>query len=72
MICRPFFGDQRLKERAEEVVLEIGITNGVFPEEGFEKCWSQVLVHNDGRKMKGNAKDLQEQAQVGLLEKTNK
>ncbi|KFK25929.1 hypothetical protein AALP_AA8G181500 [Arabis alpina] len=68
MICRPFFGDQRLNGRAVEVVWEIGMTiiNGVFTKEGFEKCLDRVLVQDDGKKMKGNAKKLQELAQEAV------
>uniref|UniRef100_A0A1J3JX68 UDP-glycosyltransferase 78D2 n=1 Tax=Noccaea caerulescens TaxID=107243 RepID=A0A1J3JX68_NOCCA len=64
MICRPFFGDQRLNGRAVEVVWEIGmtITDGVFTKDGFEKCLDRVLVQDDGKKMKGNAEKLKEQA----------
>nr|BBM96381.1 UDP-glucose:anthocyanidin 3-O-glucosyltransferase [Matthiola incana] len=71
MICRPFFGDQRLNGRAVEVVWEIGMTiiNGVFTKEGFEKCLDQVLVQDDGKKMKGNAKKLREQAQEAVSTK---
>ncbi|VVB14872.1 unnamed protein product [Arabis nemorensis] len=71
MICRPFFGDQRLNGRAVEVVWEIGMTisNGVFTKEGFEKCLDRVLVQDDGKKMKGNAKKLQEQAQEAIYGK---
>ncbi|KAF8097897.1 hypothetical protein N665_0279s0027 [Sinapis alba] len=64
MICRPFFGDQRLNGRAVEAMWEIGMTiiDGVFTKDGFEKCLDQVLVQDDGKKMKGNAKKLREQA----------
>ncbi|CAH2072556.1 unnamed protein product [Thlaspi arvense] len=64
MICRPFFGDQRLNGRAVEAVWEIGMTiiNGVFTKDGFEKCLDRVLVQDDGKKMKGNAEKLKEEA----------
>ncbi|CAH8320207.1 unnamed protein product [Eruca vesicaria subsp. sativa] len=64
MICRPFFGDQRLNGRAVEVVWEIGMTiiDGVFTKDGLEKCLDKVLVQDDGKKMKSNAKKLREQA----------
>ncbi|ESQ41695.1 hypothetical protein EUTSA_v10013472mg [Eutrema salsugineum] len=71
MICRPFFGDQRLNGRAVEVVWEIGMTiiNGVFTKDGFEKCLDRVLVQDDGKKMKGNAKKLKEQAHEAVSAK---
>lgn len=71
MICRPFFGDQRLNGRSVEVVWEIGmtITNGVFTKDGFEKCLDRVLVQDDGKKMKCNAKKLKEQAHEAVSEK---
>ncbi|KAJ0232649.1 UDP-glycosyltransferase 78D4 [Hirschfeldia incana] len=64
MICRPFFGDQRLNGRAVEAVWEIGMTiiDGVFTRDGFEKCLERVLVQDDGKKMKSNAEKLREQA----------
>ncbi|KAL1195434.1 Flavonol 3-O-glucosyltransferase [Cardamine amara subsp. amara] len=71
MICRPFFGDQRLNGRAVEVVWEIGmtITNGVFTKDGFEKCLDRVLVQDDGKKMKGNVKKLKELAHEAVYAK---
>ncbi|XP_010420413.1 PREDICTED: UDP-glycosyltransferase 78D2-like [Camelina sativa] len=71
MICRPFFGDQRLNGRAVEVVWEIGMTivNGVFTEDGFEKCLDRVLVQDDGKKMKRNAKHLKELAHEAVSSK---
>ncbi|XP_006287588.2 UDP-glycosyltransferase 78D2 isoform X1 [Capsella rubella] len=71
MICRPFFGDQRLNGRAVEVVWEIGMTiiNGVFTKDGFEKCLDRVLVQDDGKKMKRNAMKLKEQAHEAVSSK---
>ncbi|KAJ4912208.1 UDP-glycosyltransferase 78D2 [Raphanus sativus] len=71
MICRPFFGDQRLNGRAVEAVWEIGMTiiDGVFTRDGFEKCLDGVLVQDDGKKMKGNAKKLREQAHQAVSTK---
>ncbi|KAG2239317.1 hypothetical protein Bca4012_024061 [Brassica carinata] len=64
MICRPFFGDQRLNGRAVEAVWGIGMTiiDGVFTRDGFEKCLDRVLVQDDGKKMKSNAEKLRKQA----------
>ncbi|XP_010549820.1 PREDICTED: UDP-glycosyltransferase 78D2-like [Tarenaya hassleriana] len=60
MICRPFFGDQRLNGRAVEAVWEIGVTidGGAFTRDGFVKCLDQILGRDSGRKMRGNAKKL--------------
>ncbi|KAL1195432.1 Flavonol 3-O-glucosyltransferase [Cardamine amara subsp. amara] len=71
MICRPFFGDQRVNGRSVEVVWEIGMTiiNGVFTKDGFEKCLDRVLVQDDGKKMKDNAKKLKEQAHEAVSAK---
>lgn len=71
MICRPFFGDQRLNGRAVEVVWEIGMTiiNGVFTKDGFEECLERVLVQDDGKKMKRNAKKLKELAHEAVSSK---
>ncbi|KAG2239313.1 hypothetical protein Bca4012_024058 [Brassica carinata] len=70
MICRPFFGDHRLNGRAVEAVWEIGVTliDGVFTRDGFEKCLDRVLVQDDGKKMKSNAKKLREQAHKAVSE----
>ncbi|XP_048602380.1 flavonol 3-O-glucosyltransferase-like isoform X1 [Brassica napus] len=71
MICRPFFGDQRLNGRAVEAVWGIGMTiiNGVFTRDGFGECLDRVLVQDDGKKMKSNAEKLREQAHEAVSEK---
>ena len=71
MICRPFFGDQRLNGRAVEAVWGIGMTiiNGVFTRDGFGECLDRVLVQDDGKKMKSNAEKLREQAHQAVSER---
>ncbi|CAN8300240.1 unnamed protein product [Cochlearia groenlandica] len=71
MICRPFFGDQRLNGRAVEVVWKIGMTiiDGKFTKDGFDKCLDKVLVQDEGKKMKSNAKKLKEQAHEAVSAK---
>jgi len=52
-------------------VWEIGMTiiNGVFTKDGFEKCLDKVLVQDDGKKMKCNAKKLKELAYEAVSSK---
>ncbi|CAL9216812.1 unnamed protein product [Arabidopsis halleri] len=71
MIGRPILADNRLNGRAVEVVWKVGMMmdNGVFTKEGFEKCLHQVLVHDDGKTMKANAKKLKEKLQEDVSKK---
>ncbi|KAG7555555.1 UDP-glucuronosyl/UDP-glucosyltransferase [Arabidopsis suecica] len=68
MICRPIFGDHALNARSVEAVWEIGMTiiNGVFTKDGFEESLDRVLVQDDGKKMKVNAKKLKELAKEAV------
>ncbi|KAL9279726.1 putative UDP-glucuronosyl/UDP-glucosyltransferase, UDP-glycosyltransferase family [Arabidopsis thaliana] len=68
MICRPIFGDHALNARSVEAVWEIGMTisSGVFTKDGFEESLGRVLVQDDGKKMKFNAKKLKELAQEAV------
>ncbi|KAI5347333.1 PREDICTED: anthocyanidin [Prunus dulcis] len=56
MICRPFFGDQRVNARLVEEVLEIGVTveDGVFTKHGMIKYFDEVLSQQRGKKMRDN------------------
>ncbi|XP_018472911.1 flavonol 3-O-glucosyltransferase-like isoform X2 [Raphanus sativus] len=71
MICRPCIGDNGLNGRAVEVIWEIGmmIIGGVFTRDGFVKCLDQVLVQDDGKKMKSNVEKLREQAHQAVSAK---
>ncbi|KAG7550929.1 UDP-glucuronosyl/UDP-glucosyltransferase [Arabidopsis thaliana x Arabidopsis arenosa] len=71
MICRPIFGDHAVNARSVEAVWEIGMTiiNGVFTKDGFKESLDRVLVQDDGKKMKGNAKKLKELAQEAVTTK---
>ncbi|AED92375.1 UDP-glycosyltransferase 78D3 [Arabidopsis thaliana] len=71
MICRPIFGDHAINARSVEAVWEIGVTisSGVFTKDGFEESLDRVLVQDDGKKMKVNAKKLEELAQEAVSTK---
>ncbi|XP_010478469.1 PREDICTED: UDP-glycosyltransferase 78D1-like [Camelina sativa] len=71
IIGRPILADNRLNGRAVEVVWKVGmmVNNGVFTKEGFENCLHQVLVHDDGKTMKANAKKLKEKLQEDVSTK---
>ncbi|XP_062119753.1 anthocyanidin 3-O-glucosyltransferase 7-like isoform X2 [Humulus lupulus] len=64
MICRPFFGDQRINGRMIEDGWEIGIKidGGVFTKQGMESCLDVVLSQEKGKKMRENLKVLKELA----------
>ncbi|PON62438.1 UDP-glucuronosyl/UDP-glucosyltransferase [Trema orientale] len=64
MICRPFFGDQRLNGRMIEDVWEIGVKvgSGVFTKEGMERCLDMVLSQEKGKRMREKIKVLKELA----------
>nr|ACI15395.1 UDP-glucose: flavonoid 3-O-glucosyltransferase [Vitis amurensis] len=64
LICRPFFGDQRLNGRMVEDVLEIGvrIEGGVFTKSGLMSCFDQILSQEKGKKLRENLRALRETA----------
>ncbi|KAF4380287.1 hypothetical protein F8388_024580 [Cannabis sativa] len=64
MICRPFFGDQRLNGRMVEDVWEFGIKieGGVFTKQGMKVCLDVVLCQEKGKKMRENIQVLKEVA----------
>ncbi|XP_004485617.1 anthocyanidin 3-O-glucosyltransferase 7 [Cicer arietinum] len=57
MICRPFFGDHGMTGRMVEDVWEIGmrIEGGVFTKNGLVKSLNQILVREEGNKMREKA-----------------
>ncbi|KAF5749341.1 UDP-glucose: flavonoid 3-O-glucosyltransferase [Tripterygium wilfordii] len=65
MICRPFFGDQRLNGRMVEDVWEIGVRveGGVFTKNAFIASLDQILSEEKGKKMRENVKGLKEAAE---------
>lgn len=54
MVCRPFFGDHGLNMRMVESVWKIGIgvEGGVFTKSGTMKAVEQILLHDQGKKMR--------------------
>jgi hypothetical protein len=64
MICRPFFGDQRLNTRTVEVLwgIGVGIEGGVFTKDGTVKALTLTLSSEEGKKMKKKAEAFQEPA----------
>lgn len=64
ILCRPFFGDQRLNGRMVQDVWEIGVrVNGVaFTKEGLENCLDLVLRQERGKKMRNKINSLKELA----------
>lgn len=70
MICRPFFGDQRLNGRTIQDVLEIGVKleRGTITTEGLVRNLALILTGDLGRLMRDNAKHLRLQAWKALEE----
>ncbi|GMN44194.1 hypothetical protein TIFTF001_013387 [Ficus carica] len=64
MICRPFFGDQRLNGRMVQDVWEIGVRvdGGAFTKEGLENCLDLVLRQERGKRMRDKINSLKELA----------
>nr|QPF47162.1 UDP-glucose:flavonoid 3-o-glucosyltransferase [Clarkia gracilis subsp. sonomensis]QPF47163.1 UDP-glucose:flavonoid 3-o-glucosyltransferase [Clarkia gracilis subsp. sonomensis] len=65
MICRPFFGDQRINGRVVEGVLGIGVKleGGVVSKEGLVRALGVVLLGEEGREMRKKMKLLREKAE---------
>ncbi|KAL5568215.1 hypothetical protein UlMin_024790 [Ulmus minor] len=68
MICRPFFGDQRLNGRMVQDVWEIGVKveSGVFNKEEMVRCTDVVFSREKGVRMRENIKTLQELAKQAV------
>lgn len=64
LICRPFFGDQRLNGRMIQDVWEIGVKveGGVFTREAMEHCLDMVLSQEKGERMREKIKLLKKLA----------
>uniref|UniRef100_A0A5B7BAS6 Glycosyltransferase n=1 Tax=Davidia involucrata TaxID=16924 RepID=A0A5B7BAS6_DAVIN len=56
MICRPFFGDQKLNSRKVEDIWGIGVivAGGVFTKGGTIKALDLLLLNEKGKKMREN------------------
>ena len=68
MICRPFFGDQKLNGRVVEDVLEVGlkIEGGIFTKNGVVSSLDLILFQEKGKKMREKMKVLKELAKKAV------
>lgn len=68
MICRPFFGDQRLNGRMIEDVWEIGlkVEDGVFTKHGVLNSLNKILSQEGGQKMRENIRALKQLAKKAI------
>ncbi|CAN6725273.1 unnamed protein product [Malus baccata var. baccata] len=68
MICRPFFGDQKLNMNTIEAVWEIGvgIERGVITKNGVIKALELTLKHKEGNEMREKIKVLKNLAQQAV------
>lgn len=68
MICRPFFGDQKLNGRMVEEVWEIGlkVEGGVFTKNGMLKSLDLLLSQERGNKMREKMITLKQLAQQAV------
>lgn len=68
MICRPFFGDQRLNGRMMEEVwgLGVGIEGGVFTKKAVLSCSQLLLAQERGKIMRDNTRTLRQQAEKAV------
>lgn len=66
MICRPFFGEQRMVGRMVTEAWEVGmrVDNGVMTEEGLMQCFQVIFGDERGRKMREKAQALKELVKV--------
>lgn len=64
MICRPYFGDQKLNSRMVDDVWRIGvrIEGGIFTKDGTINAINLVLSGNRGKEIRENVKRLKEKA----------
>ncbi|EEF42341.1 anthocyanidin 3-O-glucosyltransferase 7 [Ricinus communis] len=73
MICRPFFGDQRINGRMVEDVWEIGlkVEGGLLTKNGVIESLDQILSTEKGKKMRENIRTLKELAERAIGPKGN-
>jgi len=64
MICRPFFGDQRLNMRTVEASwgIGVGLESGVFTKDGMVKALEQTMSSEQGKEMRKKAEAFNESA----------
>lgn len=65
MICRPFFGDQRINGRVIEEVLGIGVKmkGGIISKEGLLRSLRMILLGEEGREMRKRMEVVREKAE---------
>lgn len=68
MICRPFFGDQRLNGQLIEAVLEVGlkVEGGILTKNGVISSLDVILYKEKGKKMREKMKALKEFAKEAV------
>ncbi|XP_010265498.1 PREDICTED: anthocyanidin 3-O-glucosyltransferase 7-like [Nelumbo nucifera] len=68
MICRPFFGDQRLNGRLVTDVWRIGIRveGDMFTKDGLVKSLDLILSMNEGTEIRENGRRLKEMAEKAV------
>ncbi|XP_030469083.1 anthocyanidin 3-O-glucosyltransferase UFGT-like [Syzygium oleosum] len=68
MICRPFFGDQRLNGRMMEEVwgLGVGVEGGVFTKKAVMNCLQLLLSQERGEIVRDNMRALRRQAEKAV------
>nr|AJW28718.1 UDP-glucosyltransferase [Fragaria vesca subsp. vesca] len=68
LICRPFFGDQKLNARMVEDVWKIGLRleGGVFTKNGMLKSLDMLLSQDEGTKMRNKINTLKQLAQQAV------
>ncbi|XP_010063186.2 anthocyanidin 3-O-glucosyltransferase UFGT [Eucalyptus grandis] len=68
MMCRPFFGDQRLNGRMMEEVwgLGVGVEGGVFTKQALLSCLQLLLSQERGEIMRDNMRALRRQAEKAV------
>ncbi|KAK4481632.1 hypothetical protein RD792_012537 [Penstemon davidsonii] len=64
MICRPFFGDQKVNGKMVESSWKIGVrvNGGVFTKSGIIEALNHILLSDDGREITENVYKLREKA----------
>ncbi|CAN6677946.1 unnamed protein product [Malus baccata var. baccata] len=69
MICRPFFGDQKLNMNTVEAVWEIGVgvEGGVITKDGAMMALELTLKHKEGNKMREKIMDLKNLARQAAV-----
>ncbi|RRT53478.1 hypothetical protein B296_00037244 [Ensete ventricosum] len=61
MVCRPFFGDQRMNARSVSLAWKIGVEfeGGAITKEGVTRALDTVLKGEEGKRLRATARELQ-------------